>query len=109
VLSPPEEPSRSVTNPEKGGLGSAVRRVHGYCLESSDAMESWLAVNPNVPVEEVRAVVGATRGSAFPSIRGRKEGPWPVKPEFPFWDGRFHENAERGPSIVDACGHERSA
>ena len=85
-----------------------MRSVHGYCLESSDAMGAWLAANPGVAAVEARAVVGATRSAAFPSIRGRKEGPWPVYPERPYFDARFHEGTERRTDIIDACGHERS-
>jgi hypothetical protein len=74
-----------------GGLASAIRRVHGYCLESSDALTEWLKANPTVVPAEARSMASMSHGVPFPSIRGLKEGPFPVYPERPYFDARFHE------------------
>lgn len=90
-----------------GGLGWEVRKVGGTCLESSDALGAWLREHPEVDVLEARSVVGVGRGVAFPSIRGLVEGPFPVRPEHPFWDGRVL-GFERGEIRVNACLHEEA-
>ena len=41
---------------EQGGLASEIRRVHGYCLETSDALGEWLKKNPHVKPEEARSM-----------------------------------------------------
>lgn len=96
-----------MTNKQRSALGSAVRASHGYCLDMGGTIANWCAQTGVDANEACR--VAPSFSVPFPSIRGRKEGPFPVKPEAPYWDGRFHENAERGAMIVDACGHERSA
>lgn len=98
-----------MTRQQMGGLAFAIRLVGGGCLETSDALTVWLLQNPDVAPEEGRSMASMSHGVPFPSIRGRKEGPFPVYPERPYFDARAHEGAERGPMVVDACGHERSA
>jgi hypothetical protein len=77
-----------------GGLASEIRRVHGYCLESGDALTAWLAKHPHVAPEEARSMASMSHGVPFPSIRGLKEGPFPVYPDRPYYDARFHEGIE---------------
>jgi hypothetical protein len=55
---------------------------------------SWLKRFPNVKPEEAREIVGIPQAVAFPSIRGKKEGPCPVYPDAPYYDARFHEGIE---------------
>jgi hypothetical protein len=88
-----------MTKDERGGLGSEVRRVHGYCLESSDAMGVWLEQHKHVESKEARSMIGACRCFPFPSIRGKKEGPFPVYPDRPYFDARFHEGNETSPGL----------
>lgn len=79
---------------EMGGLGSEIRKVHGYCLDTSDVLGKWLAANPHVKPEEARSLASMAHGVPFPSIRGKKEGPFPVYPDRPYYDARFHEGVE---------------
>ena len=76
---------------EQGGLASEIRRVHGYCLETSDALGEWLKKNPHVKPEEARSMASMSHGVPWPSIRGKVEGPFPVYPDRPYYDARFHE------------------
>jgi hypothetical protein len=82
-----------------GGLASEIRRVHGYCLESSDSLTRWLAANPTVSKLEARSMASMSHGVPFPSIRGLVEGPFPVYKDRPYFDARFHEGEESSPSL----------
>ena len=88
-----------MTKDEKGGVGSVVRRAHGYCLESSDAMGAFIAERPHIDPVDARGMVGACRCFPFPSIRGKVEGPFPVYPYRPDYDARFHEEGASAPGL----------
>lgn len=79
---------------EQGGLASEIRKVHGYCLETSDALGKWLKDNPHVDARDARSMASMSHGVPWPSIRGKKEGPFPVYPDRPYYDARFHEGIE---------------
>jgi len=83
-----------MTSVQIGSLCSEIRRAHGYCADVSGVLTKWLADNPGVSVEEARAVASMSHGVPWPSIRGKKEGPFPVYPDRPYYDARFHENIE---------------
>ncbi len=83
-----------MTRAEMGGLASEIRRARGYCLASGDALAAWLKANPLVNVEEARSMASMAHGVPFPSIRGLKEGPFPVYQDRPYYDARFFEGAE---------------
>lgn len=97
-----------MTKDDAGNLGTEVRRSHGNCLDGGDLLRLWMDSHREVAPEEARSVMSMAHGVPWPSIRGRKEGPFPVYPERPYFDARFHEGTERGETIVDPCGHERS-
>lgn len=83
-----------MTKEDAGSLGTAVRRSHGYCLDQGDLLTNWLEDHPNVAPEEARSLIMMCHGVPFPSIRGKKEGPFPVYPDRPYYDARFHEGIE---------------
>jgi hypothetical protein len=76
-----------------GSLASAIRRVHGYCLESGDALGVWLAQHRHVESAQARGMASMSHGVPFPSIRGLPHGAFPVYPErSPYYDARFFED-----------------
>ena len=84
-----------MTRLEMGALASEIRLARGYCLESSDALGAWLRCNPHVEPMDARSMASMSHGVPFPSIRGRKEGAFPVRPDrSAYYDARFHEGVE---------------
>lgn len=79
---------------EEGGLAGEIRRVHGYCLQSSDALTAWLASNTHVPADAARSMACMSHGVPFPSIRGLPQGAFPVYPDRPYYDARVHEDLD---------------
>lgn len=96
-----------MTNAQRSAVASAVRASRGYCLDAGSVIARWCAENPHVPPAQV-ARVAASFSVPFPSIRGRVEGPFPVFPERPYYDARFHDGVDEVPTTYDACGHRRS-
>ena len=83
-----------MTHDQKNSLAFAVRLSHGYCMDSADVLTKWLADHPDVDVQEARSFMSMCHGVPFPSIRGRKEGPFPVYPDRPYYDARVFEGIE---------------
>lgn len=54
----------------------------------------WLSEHPDVKPEEARSFLSMCHGVPFPSIRGKKEGPFPVYRDRPYYDARVHEGIE---------------
>ena len=96
-----------MTKDERTSLGADVRATGNRCLEVGDALTAWLAKHPAVVPEEARSVAVLVQRIPFQSIRGRVEGPYPVRPEYPYWDGRVL-GYERGEIRVTPCLHEEA-
>ena len=78
-----------MTHQEKSAFGSLVRKCHGYCSDIPAAISAFMAEHPHIPAFEIRSLASMAHGVPFPSIRGRKEGPFPVYPDRPYLDARF--------------------
>lgn len=83
-----------MTKEEKNSLAFAVRLAHGYCCDLSQVLTKWLAEHPDVEPKEARGFISMSHGVPFPSIRGKKEGPFPVYPDRAYYDARVHEGVE---------------
>jgi len=83
-----------MTHGEKNDLAFKVRLSHGYCMDQADVLTRWLVEHPHVAVEEARSFTSMCHGVPFPSIRGKKEGPFPVYPSRAYYDARVHEGIE---------------
>lgn len=83
-----------MTKDEKNDLAFKVRLSHGYCHDQSQVLREWLEANSHVNIKEARSFISMCQGVPFPSIRGKKEGPFPVYKDRPYYDARVHEGIE---------------
>lgn len=74
-------------SPELRGLPSALKNVDCRCLDSGEALGTFLAQHPTVSREEARFVALCVGRVPFPSIEGNP----PVYRDRPYYDTRSKE------------------